>query len=403
MSKANVALVMVVAVALGQSWVPQTSGTINTLNAVWFTSPQVGFIAGDGGVSLRTADGGSTWTPFNLTNEDLEDVAFSGASSGLMVGDNGSVFYTTDGGAGFSPAGSGTSSNLRAAAMGENGMAYAAGRDGVVLKSTNGGASWQVVETGSVQWDGLWAWGDRHAWVVGEQGNIKRTTDGGASWQSVSSGTGSDLKNVFFIDASNGWAVGQNSTVIRSTDGGASWSPSSSGVNFGMDGVHFISPTEGWVVGNSGAVYHSNNTGAAWQLEASGTANELEDVFFYAGIRGWAVGDGGTIISRQLAGIEDRSRVGAERLGARVYPNPVSGRTRISFVAPRPGPASVVVSDAGGRQVRALLQNRTATGSQELSWDRTNDSGSAVAAGVYFCDVRVGSLNFRMPVVVVGK
>jgi len=57
-----------------------------------------GWAVGDAGTSLFTVDGGETWTPVNLTAEDLGDVAFATPAIGLIVGDNGVIRRTTNGG-----------------------------------------------------------------------------------------------------------------------------------------------------------------------------------------------------------------------------------------------------------------------------------------------------------------
>ena len=45
-------------------------------------------------------------------------------------------------------------------------------------------------------------------WIVGDQGVILHTTDGGATWTPQTSGVTDDLAGVTFVDAQHGWAVG---------------------------------------------------------------------------------------------------------------------------------------------------------------------------------------------------
>ena len=58
-------------------------------------------------------------------------------------------------------------------------------------------------------------------WAVGGFGLIIHTTDGGATWEQQPSGTFEALRTVFFIDAMNGWASGN--TDLFTTDGGQTW------------------------------------------------------------------------------------------------------------------------------------------------------------------------------------
>src|SRR5262249_56873550 len=60
-------------------------------------------------------------------------------------------------------------------------------------------------------------------------GVILRTTDGGATWEWQSSGTTEPLSAVSFTDANTGTVVGARGTILRTTDGGATWKARPSG------------------------------------------------------------------------------------------------------------------------------------------------------------------------------
>lgn len=62
------------------------------------------------------------------------------------------------------------------------------------------------------------------AWAVGAVGTILRTTDGGASWQKQASGTQERLDAVRFKDPLHGWAVGTD-LALYTVDGGVTWTP----------------------------------------------------------------------------------------------------------------------------------------------------------------------------------
>ncbi|HLP18618.1 MAG TPA: hypothetical protein VK470_20335 [Bacteroidota bacterium] len=52
-------------------------------------------------------------------------------------------------------------------------------------------------------------------------GVIVRSTNGGASWTSQSGADQKDRYGVGYIDATTGIAVGGGGTILRTTDGGA--------------------------------------------------------------------------------------------------------------------------------------------------------------------------------------
>src|SRR5258707_2060828 len=61
--------------------------------------------------------------------------------------------------------------------------------------------------------------------AVGDGGIILRSSDGGATWTLQSSGTTDALAGDSFVDADTGTAVGHVGTIFRTTDGGATWGP----------------------------------------------------------------------------------------------------------------------------------------------------------------------------------
>lgn len=72
------------------------------------------------------------------------------------------------------------------------------------------------------------------------------------------------------------------------------------------------------------------------------------------------------------------------------YPNPFNPSTSISFYLPFPSAVSLAVFDAGGRRVR-ILENGVLTGGRySVQWDGSNDSGSPVSSGVYYCRLKAG-------------
>jgi flagellar hook assembly protein FlgD len=68
---------------------------------------------------------------------------------------------------------------------------------------------------------------------------------------------------------------------------------------------------------------------------------------------------------------------------AEVVPNPARGNVRLSYVLPRAGEARLEVFDSDGRLVRKLVTGQSAGGQQTAAWNRTDDAGLRVPAGVY--------------------
>ena len=143
-------------------------------------------------------------------------------------------------------------------------------------------------------------------WAVGEAGTIIRTADGGATWQApttMPAVTGA-LNAVSFPDAADGWAVGDDAVILHTTDGGATWSSQATGLasTITFRGVSFADAQHGWAVGQDASddtpvILATSNGGATWTAESMPTLtpagtmlSELDGVRFIDKDTGWAIG-----------------------------------------------------------------------------------------------------------------
>ena len=114
-----------------------------------------------------------------------------------------------------------------------------AGLGVVVFAATTGfvpgGAypSWQLTDTGvTARFRGLAPVSAEVAWVAGSEGTILRTTDGGKNWASVGpAGTGElQFRDIEAFDAEHAVALtigeGEDSRVYATSDGGTTWTES---------------------------------------------------------------------------------------------------------------------------------------------------------------------------------
>lgn len=76
------------------------------------------------------------------------------------------------------------------------------------------------------------------------------------------------------------------------------------------------------------------------------------------------------------------------------YPNPFNPSTSFSFTLPVDKAVSIKVYDVTGRHVKTLIgSEHLPKGTYEVTWDGTNDAGTAVASGTYLYSLEYG--NFR--------
>jgi photosystem II stability/assembly factor-like uncharacterized protein len=187
----------------GEHWTQQTSGTPKHLFKVEFTTPTEGWVVGDWGVVLHTADGGQTWTAEHSLAEDqiLYAVDFAeGGQFGWMVGEFGSILYTNDAGGHWSRQQVASQKTFFGVTAVSKDKAWAVGIDGVVVRTRDGGVTWEVqrgrIEAQSFETLGFMEMlknpglydikirGEK-GYIVGDIGNVIVTEDGGETWTSA--------------------------------------------------------------------------------------------------------------------------------------------------------------------------------------------------------------------------
>ncbi len=75
------------------------------------------------------------------------------------------------------------------------------------------------------------------------------------------------------------------------------------------------------------------------------------------------------------------------------YPNPFNPSTNFRVTLPTRANVEVIVYDILGREIRTLKKGDYAAGIYSVTWDGRNDAGMTVSSGVYFCVMKVSSLN----------
>jgi hypothetical protein len=81
-------------------------------------------------------------------------------------------------------------------------------------------------------------------------------------------------------------------------------------------------------------------------------------------------------------------------------PNPLRSQTRISFELPELREVEIRIFDIHGSLVRTLAQGPRPSGRYTVEWDTRDAGGERVGAGIYFVQVRLGTLEKSLKLVV---
>lgn len=173
------------------------------------------------------------------------------------------------------------------------------GERGHILVSGDAGATWKQVPVPTrATLTGVWFEGRDLGWAVGHDSVILRTRDGGSSWERVywAPEDESPFLDVWFSDADNGFAIGAYGSFYVTSDGGENWDfvpvtegefqPHLNHISKAGDGTLYLSA-------EAGTVFRSDDGGETWvELETPYEGSffgslplENEAVLFF-GLRG---------------------------------------------------------------------------------------------------------------------
>jgi photosystem II stability/assembly factor-like uncharacterized protein len=57
--------------------------------------------------------------------------------------------------------------------------------------------------------------GPREGWIAGDRGLLLHTTDGGATWENVELSARANLSRLFFVAPDCGWVVGTSGAIYK--------------------------------------------------------------------------------------------------------------------------------------------------------------------------------------------
>lgn len=146
----------------------------------------------------------------------------------------------------------------------------AVGERGHILLSRDAGATWkQVVVPTRATLTGVWFEGADRGWAVGHDSVILRTTDGGESWERMywAPEDESPFLDVWFEDAEKGYAVGAYGSLHATTDGGETWDfVEITESDFQPHLNHITSGTDGtvYLAAEAGMAFKSEDGGETW-------------------------------------------------------------------------------------------------------------------------------------------
>ncbi len=396
----------------GSSWELIVSNVSDNLLSVSFNGAN-GVAGGTSQTILYSTDAGATWTTSQtgFFGGGFWGVQMLDADNAFVAGEN-SIFqpmfgWSTDGGQNWNYIAFYLNSN-EGRLYGvhffdlNNGVAAASvwTGEGAIAVTSDGGADWNTLPFVN---DALYTlnFPDNQSiigYAAGANGIIIKTTDGGGSWVEQSSGTSVILFGITFADELTGYAVGENGTILKTVSGGVIPVELTSFRAQLEESVVSLSWHTGSETNNSG-FFVQRKVGNTWEnldfVQGYGTTtaahsydyiDNLSDMNYRGKVyyRLKQVDYDGTADYSSTAEVTYEPKPNDYVLDQN-YPNPFNPVTAIKYSIPEGSQVKLTVYDLLGNQVQTLVDEYKSAGTYSVKFD-----GAELTSGIYIYRLQAG-------------
>lgn len=206
-------------------------------------------------------------------------------NTGYLTGANGNIIKTTNGGVTWEYQGNYSNQHLYNVKFINDNTGFTISTGGYFWRTTNGGNRWSAAIITSSPLFELYFPSSLTGWVSGMDGIIRKTTNGGFNWITQSSGTNNTIPSMYFADENTGWACTYDdnsnwpSTILYTSNSGSTWQAQLTASTLDLHAIAFSSNVNGWCGGAQGSLYKTTN-GSTWQSTGSGVSGTIRGIHF---------------------------------------------------------------------------------------------------------------------------
>lgn len=255
---------------------------VDPLNG-WITgSYTVPYVGRSRAIVMRSKDGGATWVPMQgVVLPRINRLNFQSPSDGWAIGQSGNlyktgIFHTRNGGQSWSTEGATKLPGwVDADGLGNSDLVTVSpsGKLGVVRNHQYEASVIMGKESPRIRTVRMLD--ETNGWAAGDNGVLLRTRDGGASWHSVDTSpiaemSGFDFTSIALV-GDRLYMAGNPGTYLFSlaVDSGELQrhrTPTRTRIRK----IHFASPTHGWAAGDLGCILATRDAGVTWSVQRKG-------------------------------------------------------------------------------------------------------------------------------------
>lgn len=229
-------------------------------------------------------------------NLGLFDVKFLSDTKVIAIGQKGKIIKSLDGGATWENVSTTTNYDLTKLSFPTNDIGYAIGR-GTLLKTEDGGDNWFELSIPESFFDyptNVFFVDANNGFAFGPStGDIFKTTNGGLNWTKYAVAFSNDIQEGYFLNDQRGFVTADD-RLLETLDGGATWQEVNldSGA-LGIDaftnfvGLKFVDDNLGFLLGDEGQVIRTQDSGATWELISDLIIGGMEQIYFLDSMNGY--------------------------------------------------------------------------------------------------------------------
>jgi photosystem II stability/assembly factor-like uncharacterized protein len=297
----------------GLTWNQNFGYYFTNCYAMHFLNDTLGFAGAFGNAIFRTTNAGENWSQqsYPQLSEYIRSFDFADSLRGMAVA-GGYIYRTINGGTTWSS--TFYTGNLRGGALSEDGHAVVTNLTGGVKIGNNYGASFTEAnpQAGISTFRRVRMLNNTQGWVGGDEGKILKTSNGGESWQLQTAAPYYDyITDMAVLSASKVLVCNDDGQIVSTSNGGSTFTTQTLDVSGPLNAMHFPTSSVGYVCGNTGKLWKTSNGGTSFSaIPISGASQNLIELHFPSANVGYVIDEfsvirkttnGGTSFS-QLSG-----------------------------------------------------------------------------------------------------
>lgn len=295
----------------GMTWDFANNGGGGYIRSVDFVDSVNGIAIGYAGKILKSADGGGSFSriypPGAMTQRNFTTVLYTSPQTVFGFGGRNypndtiqTIIKSTDGGNTWNAIRDQAGSWIKGAFFINASTGFAVGGAGAILKTTDGGNNWTNINSPihTRDFNAVYFSSPSTGYIVGgnfvmfdtiaSMRTILKTTDGGANWNVVMDEPGGWLTAIDFVDATTGYITGDAAQLYKTTNGGSNWVRQTvQGTQWysNLTSVKFLNQDFGVVGGMYGEVYLYSNEPLPEVITMPATVTQVSDTNATATLR----------------------------------------------------------------------------------------------------------------------